>query len=328
MPWDAQGRWVPEDDSVATRLTGLLASDSSYIKTARAAGARTAGRRGLLNSSIASGASESAAIAAAAPIASQDASQTFQRNQAVLEGGVQSDLNEQNFGFQRDLNEQQNEATAARDEFNANTQMQMQAKEAEFQRERDILQQEGATAAQLREFDQRSAEQLRNIEAEAARQTSQLSSAERQALLASETNILQTQIGANSQLSSQYLSAFTQLASLQDIPADVRNSYIAEFKRVMAQGQNLINVVQGTPLNWGGGASPTPAATPTPTPAPAPAPTPTPTTTPAPTPSVAPSPTAEPIAAAPPAAGGYVSTPARGPVGRTKPRERRAVSWS
>lgn len=247
MPWDAQGRWIPEDDSVATRLTGMLGTNSTYMQQARAGGQRTAARRGLLNSSIAAGAGESAAIAAAAPIASQDAAQTFQRNQAVLEGGINyqnsSRLQQEQFAGQRGLNEQQNQQQLA-----------VQAKEAEFQRQRDLLLQQGATESQLREFDQRTAEQIRGLDADAARQTAALQSNERLGLLSSDTNILQSQIQANSQLSSQYLSAFSQLANDPNIPAEVRNAYIAEFQRVMTQGQQLINVMRNTPLTWGPGA--------------------------------------------------------------------------
>ena len=221
MPWTADGRWVPENDSVAANLTGLLGSDSSYIKTARAAGQRTAQKRGLLNSSIAAGAGESAAIAAAAPIASQDASQTFQRNQAVLEGGITSGLNQQQ-------NQQQ---------------LTVQQRDAEYTRQRDLLQQEGATAQQLREFDQRTKEQQQSI-----------GSQERQALLGAETNLTQSRIAANTALAGQYLDSFANLANNPDIPADVRNTYMAEFQRVMAQGQSLINVVRSTPLTWGPGA--------------------------------------------------------------------------
>jgi hypothetical protein len=92
-------------------------------------------------------------------------------------------------------------------------------------------------------------------------QTAALASQERTALLAADTNILQSQIAANSQLSSQYLQAFSTLASDPNIPATTRNAYIAEFQRVMAQGQNLINVVSQTPLNWG----PAPVSGPAPT---------------------------------------------------------------
>jgi hypothetical protein len=278
MPWTADGKWIPEDDSVAARLTGLLANGGTYLNTARAAGVRTAARRGLLNSSIAAGSGESAAIAAAAPIASQDSQQIFQRNQAVLEGGInlnnqttlqaqqisgQKDLNSQQYGFQTNLNAQQNTAQMDRDRFAADAQMQ-----------RDKFAQEGATEQQLREFDQRTAEQVRNLDAEALKTTQTLSSNERTAAMSADTNVLQTQIQANSQLSSQYLNAFSNLASDPNIPADVRNSYIAEFRRVMEQGQALIGAVQKVPLSWGGGATATTPTTPTPAATPAPASTP------------------------------------------------------
>lgn len=279
MPWDAQGRWIPEDDSVATRLTGLLGSGSQYIQQARAAGTRTAGRRGLLNSSLAAGAAEGAAIGAAAPIASQDASQTFQRNQAVLEGGI-------NLNNQTTLNEQQNAATRDRDAFNLTGQMTMQEREAGFAKERLALEQQGATAQQLREFDQRTAEQTRNIAAEAAGRTETLSSQERQNMMQADVALTQTQVQSNAQLSGQYLTAFSQLASDPNIPANVRNAYIAEFQRVMQQGQQLINVLGNTPISWNGSTPATPAPAPPPPPPPPP---------PAPAPAPAP-----PIAQAPP----------------------------
>ena len=55
------------------RLTGLLSSDNPYMKQAKTAGTQMAAQRGLLNSSMAAGASQGAAIQAAAPIAQQDA---------------------------------------------------------------------------------------------------------------------------------------------------------------------------------------------------------------------------------------------------------------
>jgi hypothetical protein len=252
MAWTKDGRWIPEDDSVETRLTGLLANDSKYMTTARAAGTRTAARRGLLNSSIAAGSAESAAIAAAAPIASQDASQTFQRNQATLETGLQSDLSKQSFNQQSDLNRQQNEASLATIDKQAGYQRELAQMQEAAALERAKLSESGATARQLADFDQRTAEQIRNIESQTAQQERQLSSAERQAMMAADTNILQSQISANSQLSSQYLSAFSNLAASPDIPANVRNAYIAEFQRVMKQGQGLINLMDSAEVTWSG----------------------------------------------------------------------------
>ena len=54
-------------------MTQLLDSESPYLERARARGKQYANRRGLLNSSIAAGATEAAAIDAALPIATTDA---------------------------------------------------------------------------------------------------------------------------------------------------------------------------------------------------------------------------------------------------------------
>ncbi len=55
------------------QLTGMLFQGSKYLQDARNRGMRMANSRGLLNSSIAAGLAEEAAIAAAAPIAQADA---------------------------------------------------------------------------------------------------------------------------------------------------------------------------------------------------------------------------------------------------------------
>lgn len=80
MPYNAQGTWIPEDDSVAPRVAAITASGSPLIRAAEGIGIRTANARGLVNSSIASGAATSAALSAATPIASQEAQQTYGKN--------------------------------------------------------------------------------------------------------------------------------------------------------------------------------------------------------------------------------------------------------
>ena len=65
-------RKIGENETVAGQLNTLLNSDSRYIQSARDKGMETANSRGLINSSIAAGTSERAAIDAALPIATQD----------------------------------------------------------------------------------------------------------------------------------------------------------------------------------------------------------------------------------------------------------------
>ena len=71
-------RTVGDQELVQNQLQGLLASDSPYMQQARLAGERAAASRGALSSSIFAGASQSAAIQAALPIAAADA-QTYSR---------------------------------------------------------------------------------------------------------------------------------------------------------------------------------------------------------------------------------------------------------
>jgi len=69
---------VSASETVAGNLDSLLSNESSYIKRARAGATETANSRGLMNSSIAAGAGEAAAIDRALPIAQQDAGTKFQ----------------------------------------------------------------------------------------------------------------------------------------------------------------------------------------------------------------------------------------------------------
>lgn len=65
---------VNPNSLVANQLSGLLGSNSPYMEQARLSGMNTAASRGLLNSSMAAGSAQQAAIQAGLPIAQQDAS--------------------------------------------------------------------------------------------------------------------------------------------------------------------------------------------------------------------------------------------------------------
>lgn len=87
MAFNSKGEWVPEDDSVTKQVNAVIADDSPYIQRARVEGTSFANRRGLLNSSMAAGASTGAAIDRALPIASQNAQQISQKNLTYQQGG-------------------------------------------------------------------------------------------------------------------------------------------------------------------------------------------------------------------------------------------------
>lgn len=77
-------RQVTPNELVENRLNGLLSNESQYIRNARQRGVEYAAGRGNVNSSIAAGASQRAALEAAMPIAESDA-------------GVYRDANRGNF---------------------------------------------------------------------------------------------------------------------------------------------------------------------------------------------------------------------------------------
>ncbi len=90
-------------DSTKTseQLTGLLSQNSDYMKRAETKGLQVANSRGLLNSSIAAGTSQAAAIDAAAPIAQADASTNAQLLGQAR--NVDAAAAQQNRGFLQDI---------------------------------------------------------------------------------------------------------------------------------------------------------------------------------------------------------------------------------
>lgn len=215
---------APGDASVSGQLTGLLDSNSPYMKQAKQAGLRVAGRRGLLNSSIAAGSSEAAAIAAAAPIASQDAAQIHARNQSQLEGDI-------NLRNATTLQTQQDAAALARQQSGQEHQINLQTL--------------GDSAAMARLIEQGGIERALQEMRESGALT-------------------QTQMNANVSLLSNYMSAFAELSKNPDLPASARDAYMREFLRVTQSGQALVNALAGVTVTWPGSTSDGTVATPPP----------------------------------------------------------------
>lgn len=92
MGYDPERRAINvPTETVSGQLDSILAKGSPYLERARAGAAQTANARGLLNSSMAAGAGEAAAIDAALPIASADASvygTASRDNQAAANQGL------------------------------------------------------------------------------------------------------------------------------------------------------------------------------------------------------------------------------------------------
>lgn len=203
---------ISADASVVTQLNGLLASDSPYMQLARAAGERSAARRGLQNSSIAAGSSEASAIAAAAPIASQDASQIHQRNQTAFESWNQ-------YRNATGLQSQQDKSAMERLTAELTSRLQLQGM--------------GDTSAMAR--------LIAEGDIQKAVATMQQSG-----------ELTRTQISANVSLIDNYMSSFATIAANEKIPAAARNAYLNQFLQTMQSGQGLVNALSGMTVTWPG----------------------------------------------------------------------------
>ena len=102
---------VDANQLTSENLNKLLSEGSSYLDLARTGAAQTANSRGLLNSSMAAGAGEAAAIGAALPIAQSDASvyadsaktnATAKNNMNQFNANLSYDAGKTNAGFYND----------------------------------------------------------------------------------------------------------------------------------------------------------------------------------------------------------------------------------
>jgi len=101
----AESYFDPTKGTVEGRLQGLLESPNAVMQKAQAGALRGANARGLLNSTMASEAGQSALIGAAMPIAQQDADTYRQMYAKDAEYDMEKDFEFQNQKFQKMMQE-------------------------------------------------------------------------------------------------------------------------------------------------------------------------------------------------------------------------------
>lgn len=168
-PQQATIRSITPEETVSGQLNKLLAEDSQYIQLAKNNAAAEANKRGLLNTSLAAGTGQKAAIEAALPIAQQDATtystsglSAQEANQDITKTGYQSALDLRN---QSTLSAQQATQQSALSAQEANQQRTQTGVEAEYQKQLTNLQAEINSALSAQESAQKS-----GLQAEAAAQ--------------------------------------------------------------------------------------------------------------------------------------------------------------
>lgn len=234
------------DDDVASNVAKAADTSSPLIQQARQAGVEQANSRGLLNSSIAGGASEAEAYKVALPIGQQNAQQSFQKN-----------LSNQQF---EQTNETQAEGNQSQERIAAGNQ----------QTQRDIAAGNNAADLERTRINIASNENIANLDAssKAALQSMQIDSNERIANLNVKANQQDKAQSAALTAANIYASMANAIANNPNIPADARNALMENAKSMLNANFGLVEQLYNIDLNWdtapfaGSGSAPTAPVTP------------------------------------------------------------------
>jgi hypothetical protein len=267
MPFDPDtGTWKTEDDSVEGKVTGLVSQDSPLIQQAREQGAQSANRRGLLNSSIAAGASQAAAYNVALPIAQQDATQTAQKNlESEQQQGRVGITNLQTASSER-IEGSQEQAAMSRLIQQGHTQEDIQAMSDAASKER--------LGIQLTSEEKRAADLYNNNITVAGIQgqtTRDVNTANNQtqvkvAGMGNQTQVTVAAGGAASSARSNYVSNINTINNNPNIPSDVRASLLVNAQKGYESDIKAISSLFGVTIPFeipptdGGGAPADPTA--------------------------------------------------------------------
>ena len=242
--------YAPQNASVADHLNGLLAQDNPYMQSAATRGLQYANQRGLMNSSMGAEASQKAAIDAALPIASQDASQAFQHNLSGQNYRQEDVLQGKRLFSSEMMGREQMRSTegiAAADRAGA-MDRQRAADAAAFDRQRA-----GDAAAMDRtKFEGENRLQVTRLGEEGAdRRNRQTIDANK--INTDNTNRANTQqsvITATAQANATYTNAMTALNNNTDIPLAERNTLGNHYGTMYDSQMKLIESISGQDLNW------------------------------------------------------------------------------
>lgn len=262
MAYDPKtGEYKPDDTSVSNRMTGLLDKNNDYMKQAETQGLKAANRRGLLNSSMAVGAAQESRVAAALPIAQQEAAQAHQSNQTgrqlqVSDIQQQRGITSQEQMQQRDITSregmQQTDIQAQQDRLAQELGSRERMQQAQLLAERE-MQGERLTAAEQ--------QQVRELEAAQTRLDQQLAQDRELAGLDRDLrerlqsmDLASGDLRAAATLAQGYEAAYSNtvagIMSNPEIPATERQRYLDHAARVRDSNLSLLEQMFNVDLNW------------------------------------------------------------------------------
>lgn len=224
----SNGQINPNDaTNAASQLDAITNSNSPYIQQAEQQGLLSAASRGLENSSIGAGAAESSAVAAAAPLAEQNASEASQ-------GQLQNSQ----------LNTQANEFNASEANANAQLNAQLQTQQTQFN-----ASQQQAAAATNSAAQNAMTQQVQQLDEQISQQYLSGSQAQTLASIQGQYNEL---IASNTSAASMFTSMMNGISatmSNQNIAPDRVASTISADQSLLESGLGVIDALNGGSTN-------------------------------------------------------------------------------
>jgi hypothetical protein len=260
------------DDTVAGQVAKLTAQDSTLNQMARTEGLKAANRRGLLNSSMAVNASQDAVLQNVLPIASQDAAQAFQKNQAAkqFEYGMVGQTQQQGWqtaeniaqrgflGTQADLDRDLQQTLQAKqitandvalvkqiastegiESANRALQKALQEADIQFRMSEGNLDRAAAVAAQDKDIAFKRSESAldRSLQEQIAKWN--LSSNDRNAAAQMLTN-----------METMYQNSYSSIMANTNLDSKTRTSYLAAAKSMRDTQINMVEQMYNVDLTW------------------------------------------------------------------------------
>lgn len=272
--------------NVANVAAEIMSEDSRLLQLAKSRGMQTANSRGLLNSSIAAGAAETAVLDQVVPMASQEAQQRFNKQQARRDSsmrmreakqgfgftsalkdqdaGIAKDLAEQGFGFETKLKDQ--DAGIAKDLKNQDTKSELKLSRKKFDQAKALSNQQFKEEMGMsrQEYRQDMALQERRLGSE--KYLAQLDSGTRQKLMGMEQDMRESlaemEIGKDeksnmtSMLTSMhdmYQDSMRSILANTGLPADERNKLLKNAGELLTIQTDLVKSVYAVDFKWADG---------------------------------------------------------------------------
>jgi hypothetical protein len=268
---------------VAGQVAALTSTDSKLNQMAKTEGLKAANRRGLLNSSMAVGASQDALLKNVLPIAQQDASQAFQKNMAArgFEYGMTGQKDTQAFttserigtqGWQTAESIAQRGFLGTQADLDRDLQLTMQDNQitsAEGMLIKQIASTEGIEAANRKlqetllnkdiafrmsegKLDRASAEKMQALDIAAEKVIATLSRDLQDSI--ARMNLKSTDRAAAAQvmtnLEAQYIAAVDSINSNTSMSAAARTTALTAAKNLRSAKLNLVEQMFGIDLKW------------------------------------------------------------------------------